>query len=152
MLGDVVLNLPIPDILRKCRRPQSFFSGAYEGGKVVISKQERFNLKVSTAFISGLVELLELEIELFVGPNASLDEGPDKTASIQVARVKGSCLLQILVRGVSVICLAVKDRCTLNHLIIMRYYFIQSIGHHELGEVGVSTNRNQNCRRLLRGR
>ena len=30
--------------------------------------------------------------------------------------------------------------------------FIQSIGHHELGDVEVCTNRNQNCRRLLRGR
>ena len=90
---------------------------------MVISKQERFNCKVSTAFISGLVEMLELEIELVVGPNASLDDGPDKTASSQVAQVKVSCLLQNLVRGVSVKCLAVKDRCTLNHLIIMRGIF-----------------------------
>ena len=30
--------------------------------------------------------------------------------------------------------------------------FIQSIGHHELGDVGVCAYRNQNCRRLLRGR
>ena len=30
--------------------------------------------------------------------------------------------------------------------------FIQSIGHHELGDVGVRANCNQNCRRLLRGR
>ena len=87
---------------------------------MVISKQERFNCKVSTASISGLVELLELEIEIVVGPNAYLDDGPDKTASIQVARVKGSCLLQNLVRGVSVKCIAVKDWCTLNHLIVMR--------------------------------
>ena len=87
---------------------------------MVISKQERFNYKVGTASISGLVELLELEIEFVVGPNASLDYGPDKTASSQVARVKGLCLLQNLVRGVLVICLAVKDQCTLNHLIVMR--------------------------------
>ena len=87
---------------------------------MVISKQERFNSKVSTASISGLVELLELDIELVVGPNASLDDVPYNTASSQVARFKGSGLLQNLVRGVSVICLAVKDRCTLNHLIIMR--------------------------------
>ena len=87
---------------------------------MVISKQERFNCKVSTASISGLVELLELEIELVVGPNASLDDGLDNTMSSQVSRVKGSCILQNLVRGVSVICIAVKDRCTLNHLIVMR--------------------------------
>ena len=43
---------------------------------MVISKQERFNYKVGTASISGLVELLELEIEFVVGPNASLDDGP----------------------------------------------------------------------------
>ena len=42
--------------------PQSFFSGADEGGRVVISNQERFNCKVITAYISGLVELPELEI------------------------------------------------------------------------------------------
>ena len=90
---------------------------------MVISKQERFNCKVSTASISGLVGLIELEIELVVESNASLDEGPDKTASRQVARVKGSCLLQILVRGVSVKCLVVNDRCTLNHIIIMRGVF-----------------------------
>ena len=72
------------------------------GGTVVISKKERFNCKVSTASISGLVELFELDIELVVGPNAYLDDGPDKTASSQVARVKGSCLLQNLVRGVLV--------------------------------------------------
>ena len=90
---------------------------------MVISKQERFNLKVSTASISGLVELLELEIELVVGPNASLDDGPDKTVSSQVARVKGSCLLQNLVRGVLVIYLVVKDRCPLNHLIATRGIF-----------------------------
>ena len=87
---------------------------------MVISKQERFNFKVSTAPISGLVELIELEIELVVGPNAPLDYGPDKTASSQVARVKGSCLLQNLVRGVLVICLAVKDWCTLSNLIVTR--------------------------------
>ena len=90
---------------------------------MVISKQERFDCKVGTTSISGLVELLELEIELVVGPNASLDDGPDKTASSQLARVKGSCLLQNLFRGVLVICLAVKDRCTLNHLIVMRDIF-----------------------------
>ena len=66
MLVDVVLNPPIPDICRKCRLPQSFFSGANEGGRMVISNQERFNCKVRTASISGLVELLELEIELVV--------------------------------------------------------------------------------------
>ena len=123
MLGDIVLNPPIPDICRKCRLPQSFFSGANEGGSVVISKQERFNCKVSTASISGLVEALELDIELVVGSNASLDDGTDKTTSSQVARVKGSCLLQLLVRGVLVKCLVVNDRCTLNHLIIMRGIF-----------------------------
>ena len=90
---------------------------------MIISKQERFNCKVSTASISGLVELLDLEIELVVGPNASLDDVLDKTASIQVARVKGSCLLQNLVCGVSVKCLVVKDRCTLNHFIVMRGIF-----------------------------
>ena len=90
---------------------------------MVISKQERFNCKVSTASISGLVELLELEIELVVGFNASLDDGPDETASSQVARVKGSYLLQFLVRGVSVKYLVVIDRCTIDHLIIMRGIF-----------------------------
>ena len=40
---------------------------------MVISKQERFNFKVNTASISGIVELLELEIEIVVGSNASLD-------------------------------------------------------------------------------
>ena len=90
---------------------------------MVISKQEPFNFKVSTESISGLVELLELEIELVVGPNANLDDGPDKTASSQVARVKGSCILQNIIRGVSVICLAVKDWCTLNHLVVMRGIF-----------------------------
>ena len=79
---------------------------------MVISKQERFNCKVSTASISGRVELLELEIELVVGSNASLDDGPDKTASSQVARVKGSCRRQILVHGFSVKCFVVNDRCT----------------------------------------
>ena len=73
--------------------------------------------------ISGIVELLELEIELIIGSNASLDDGPDKTVSSQVDRVKGSCILQLLVRGVSVKCLAVKYWCTLNHLIIMRGIF-----------------------------
>ena len=90
---------------------------------MVIYKQERFNCKVSTASISGLVELLELEIDLVVGSNASLDEFPDETANSQLVRVKGSCLLQLLVRGVSVKCLVVNDRCTLYHLIIMRGIF-----------------------------
>ena len=51
---------------------------------MVISKQERFNYKLSTASISGLVEMLKLEIELVVGPNASLDDGPNQTATSQV--------------------------------------------------------------------
>ena len=123
MLGDIVLNPPIPDICRKCRLPQSFFSGADEGGSVVISKQERFNCKVSTTSISGLVETLELEIELVIGSNAYLDDGTYVTASSQVAWVKGSCLLQLLVRGISVKCLVVNYRCTLSHLIIMRGIF-----------------------------
>ena len=58
MLGDVVLNLPILDIWCICYLPQSFFSGADDRGRVVISKQERFNCKVGTASISGIVELL----------------------------------------------------------------------------------------------
>ena len=123
MLGDIVLNLPIPDICRKCRLPQSFFSGADERGSVFISKQEHFNCKVSTASISGLVETLEMEIELVIGSNASLDDVPDVTVSSQVAWVKGSCLLQLLVRGVSFKFLVVNDQCTLNHLIIMRGIF-----------------------------
>ena len=123
MIGDAVLNPSIPDIFRKCRFPQSFLSGTDEGGRVVISKQERFNCKVSTASISGLDELIELDIELVVGSNASLDDGPDKTVSSQVARVKGSCLLQILVRGVSVKYLVVNDQCTLDNLIVMRGIF-----------------------------
>ena len=102
MLGDVVLNPTIPDICRKFPLPQSFFSGADEGGSMVVSKQELFNCKVSTASISGPVALLDLEIELVVGFNASLDDGPDETTSSQVARVKGSCLLQLLVCGVLV--------------------------------------------------
>ena len=110
MLGDLVLNPPITDICRKCRLPQSFFNGADEGGRVVISKQERFNCKVSTASISGLVETLELDIELVIGSNASIDDGLDVTASSQVAWVKGSCFLQLLVRGVLVKCLVVNDR------------------------------------------
>ena len=44
---------------------------------MVISKQERFNCKVSIASISGLVELLELEIELVVEYNSSLDDGQE---------------------------------------------------------------------------
>ena len=39
MLGDIVLNPPIPDICRKCRLPHDYFSGADEGGSVVITKQ-----------------------------------------------------------------------------------------------------------------
>ena len=90
---------------------------------MVISKQEHFNYKLNTASISGIVEPLELEIDLVIGSNASLDDGPDVTASSQVAQVKRSCLLQLLVRVVSVKCLVVNDRCTLNHLIIMRGIF-----------------------------
>ena len=123
MLGYIVLNPPIPDICRKCRLPQSFFSGADEGGSVVISKQECFNCKVSTASISGIVEPLEMDIYLVIGSNASLDDGLDVTASSQVARVKGSCLLQLLVRGVWVKCLMVNDWCTLDHIIVMRGIF-----------------------------
>ena len=99
------------------------FSGVDEGGRVVISKQEYFDCKVGTAPISGLLELLYMEIEFVVGPNASLYDGSDKTVGSQVARVKGSCILQSLVRGGSVICLAVKDRCMLNHLFIIRDIF-----------------------------
>ena len=113
MLGDIVLNPPVPDIGRKCSLPQSLFSSADEGGSVVIPKKEHFKCKVSTASISGLVEILELYIELVVGSNASLDDGPDVTASSQVEWVKGSCLLQLLVCGVSVKYLMVNDRCTL---------------------------------------
>ena len=90
---------------------------------MVVSKQERFNCKVSTASISGLVEPLELEIDLVIGSNAPLDDGPDVTARIQLAWVKGYCLLELLARGVSVKCLVVKDWCTLNHLIITRGIF-----------------------------
>ena len=90
---------------------------------MVITKQERFKCKVSTASISGIIETLELKIELFIGANTSLDDGQDLIASSQVARVKGSQILQLFVRGVSVKCLAVKDRCTLNHIIIMRGIF-----------------------------
>ena len=87
---------------------------------MVIYKQERFNCKVSTVSISGLVEPLELEIELVIGSNTSLDDDPEVITSSQVSRVKGSCILQLFVRGVSVKCLAVKDRCMLNYLIIIR--------------------------------
>ena len=90
---------------------------------MVISKHESFDRKVGTAPISGLVELLKLGIEFIVGPNASLYACPYKTASSPVARVKGSYLLQILVSGVSVILFAVKDRCTLNHLVIIIHIF-----------------------------
>ena len=90
---------------------------------MVIYKQECFNCKVITASISGLVDTLELEIELFVGSNASLNDGPDETANSQLVRVKGSCRLQLLVRGASVKCLVVNDWCTLDHLIIMRGIF-----------------------------
>ena len=44
---------------------------------MVILKQERFKCKVITASISGLIETLELEIELVIGSNTSLDDGPD---------------------------------------------------------------------------
>ena len=90
---------------------------------MVISKQERFNCKVSTASISGLVEPLELEIELVIGSISSLDDSPDVTVISQVARVKDSCLLQLLVRGVWVKCLMVNDWCTLDHIIVMRGIF-----------------------------
>ena len=90
---------------------------------MVITKQERFKCKVSNASISGIIETLELKIELVIGANTSLDDGQDLIASSQVARVKGPQLLQLFVRGVSVKCLAVKDRCTLNHIIIMRGIF-----------------------------
>ena len=90
---------------------------------MVIPTQERFKYKVSTASISGLIETLQLEIELVIGANTSLDDGLDLIASSQVAQVKGSQLLQLFVRGVLVKCLAVKDRCTLNNLIIMRGIF-----------------------------
>ena len=123
MLVDILLNPPIPDIFCKCRLPHSFFSGADEGGIVIISKQERFNCKVSTASISDIVETLELDIELVIGSNASLYDGSYVTASSQVACVKGSCFIQLLVRGVLVKCLGFNDRCKLNHLIIMRGIF-----------------------------
>ena len=123
MLGDIVLNPPVPDIGHKYCLPQSLFSGVDKGGSVVIPKQERFKFKVSTASISGLIETLELDIELVIGANTSLDDGPDLIASSQLAQVKGSCLLQLFVRGASVKCLAVKDRCTLNNLIIIRGIF-----------------------------
>ena len=120
MLGDIVLNPPVPAIGRKCRLPQSLFNGIDEGGSVVIPKQERFKCKVSTTSISGLIEKLELEIELVIGANTSLDDGPDLIASSQVARINGSQFLPLFVCGVSVKFLAVKDLCMLNHLIIMR--------------------------------
>ena len=123
MLGDIVLNPPILAICCKCRLPHSFFSGADEGGIVVISKQERFNCKVSTASISSIFEPLVLDIELVIGYNASLDDVSYNTVSSQLAWVKCSCLLQILVRGVLFICLTVKDWCTLSHLIVMRDIF-----------------------------
>ena len=90
MLGDIVLDPSVPDISRKCRLPQSLFSGVDEGGSVVIPKQERFKCKLITAYISGLIEPLDLEIELVIGSNTFLDDGPDFIASSQVARVKGS--------------------------------------------------------------
>ena len=123
MLGDVVFNLPILDICGICRIPQSLFSGTDEGGRVVISKHEALDLKIGTAPISGPVVLIYLEIEFIVCTNASLYDFPYKTTSRPVARVKGSCPLQILVRGGSVIFFAVKDRRTLNHLVIMRDIF-----------------------------
>ena len=70
MLGDIVLNPPIPDICRKCRLPQFFFSGANEEGSVFISKEERFNCILIPVSISGIVEPLELDIELVIGSNA----------------------------------------------------------------------------------
>ena len=57
---------------------------------MVIPKQERFKCKVSTASISGLIEKFELEIELVIGANTSLDDGTELIASSQVSRVKGS--------------------------------------------------------------
>ena len=90
MLGDIVLNPTVPAIGRKCRLPQSLFSGVDEGGSMVIPKQERFECKVSTASISGLIETLELDIELVIGDNTSLDDDPELIASSQVAQVKGS--------------------------------------------------------------
>ena len=90
MLEDVVFNLPILDICGICRIPQSLFSGADEGGRVVIYKHEALDRKVGTAPISGPVVLLYLEIEFIVGTNAYLYDGPYKTASSPVARVKGS--------------------------------------------------------------
>ena len=123
MLGDVVFNLPILDICGICCIPQSLFSGANEGGRVVISKHEDLDCKIGTAPISGPIVLLYLDIEFIFFPNASLYDCPYKTASSPVARVKGSCFLQILVSGISVILFAVKDRCTLDHLVIMRDIF-----------------------------
>ena len=69
---------------------------------MVVPKQEHFKCKVSTAPISGLIETLELEIELVIGANTSIDDGTELIASSQVARVKGSRLLQLFVCGVSV--------------------------------------------------
>ena len=123
MLGDVVFYLPILDICVVCRIPQALFSGADEGGRVVISKHAALDRKVGTAPISGPVVLIWLEFKFIVGPDASLYDGPYNTASSPVAQVKGSCLLQILVSGGSVIFFAVKDRRTLDHLIIMRDIF-----------------------------
>ena len=123
MLGDIFLNPPVPAIGHKCRLPQYLLSGVDEGGSVVIPKQERFKFKVSIASISGLIETIEQEIEIVIGSNTSLDDGPYLIASSQVVRVKSSRLLQLFFRGVSVKCLAVKDWCTLNRLIIMRGIF-----------------------------
>ena len=89
MLGDIVLNPPVSDIGRKCGLPQSLFSGVDEGVSVVIPKQERFKCKLSTVSISGLIVTLELDIELVIGSNKFLDDGPDLIASSQVAWVKG---------------------------------------------------------------
>ena len=123
MLGEVVFNLPIIDICGICCIPQSLFSGTDEGGRVVISKHEVLDRKVGTAPISGPVVLLYLEIEFIVCPNASLYDCPHKTTSSPVAWVKRSYLFQILVSVVSIILFAFKDRCTLDHLVIMRYIF-----------------------------
>ena len=90
---------------------------------MVIPKQESFKCKVSTASISGIIETLKLEIELVIGANISLDYGPDLIASSQVAWVKGSQFLQLIVRGVSVKCLTFTDWGKINHLLIMRGIF-----------------------------
>ena len=89
MLGDIVLNPPVPAIGRKCCLHQSLLGGVDKGGSVIILKQERYKCKVSTASISSLIETLELDIELVVGANTSLDDGLDLIAISQVSQVKG---------------------------------------------------------------